>query len=183
MERKRGRPKTQSPVRERPQLATRVRPELVAYLEKSAHENQHSVGAEVEARLERSFLIEQAFRSHYPTLMAIAFMWGGQQTAIFEKHPEWVPTGEWQTDPACYTTAVFEAVKELWHQHPNLDGVRWEWQEWCGRLASYLGGWCNPGEVGRADLINIPASVPDFEAGRRDREQRDASQSGRERRT
>jgi hypothetical protein len=153
----------------RPQFNARVRPALREALETAARQNHRSVSEEAETRLEQSFLLEMVLQGHYPLVMAAAFEIAGRHAAAFEGHPEWIVTKEWQQDAVCYETALFEAVKAMWREHPTGTDVRESPREWCARLHSYLRGVFTP-DATREELERLPVSDGDFIAGQRDRE-------------
>jgi hypothetical protein len=153
----------------RSQFGARIRLALREKLEAAAQENGRSVSEEAEARLEASFILEGALMGPDPLRMAAVFVIAGQRAAEYENHPEWIATGEWRADPACYETAIFAVTKMLWQQHPNRSKVeQWSWREWCGRLTSYLGGFSG---ATRENIERVPVSNGDRDAGRHDREE------------
>ena len=159
--------KTPATEAKRSQFGARIRFTLRDKLEAAARENGRSVSEEAEARLETSFILERALTGPDALRMAAAFAIAGQHAAQYEGHPEWIRTGEWRTDPACYETAILAVTKMLWREHPNR-GKQWSWREWCGRLVSYLGGFTG---ATREDIERVPVSEGDRDAGRRDREE------------
>jgi hypothetical protein len=150
MEVKRGRPKKADAVAKRPQVVSRIRPALHAKLEAAAQESRRSLGEETEARIERSFLLDEVLGGRYPLLIAAAFTLAGQQAATFKG----LPAEAWEADPECFSAALLAAAKELWRQHPGK--VEHSWQEWCMRLVGYLGGTYAPLDASRDDMTVKP---------------------------
>jgi hypothetical protein len=157
-------------VAKRSQFGARIRLALREKLEDSARENGRSISEEAEHRLEQSYVVERALALPDALRMAAAFAIAGQHAAEFAGHPEWVSSGEWRRDAACYETAALAVIRELWRQHPTRRSVKHSWREWFARAFGYVAGIYASADATRDDLT-LFASIPDFEAGRRDREE------------
>jgi hypothetical protein len=151
-------------VAKRPQFNARVRPATRDQIERAAQENHRSISEEVEARIERSFLLDQVLGGKYPLMMASAFTLAGQHAGAFKG----LAGDAWQSDPECYSAALLAVVKEFWRQAPSK--VEWEdCKEWCERLVGHLGGSHAPIDASRVDMTVKP-DMHEVMAARRERD-------------
>jgi hypothetical protein len=114
-----GRPGRKPAPGERVHLGFRVSPDLKRKVERAAKDSTRSISQEAEARLEQSFLKEDALggrelvRVH--DLMAIAFAMGGQASEP-DKSPK-----EWITIPSAYIAGMTGVLRALMAGLPNKE--------------------------------------------------------------
>ena len=99
-------------------FALRLRPELKTALELAARRHSHSrsINAEIQERLEASFVAEaRAGSPEIEEIMAqvqAAFLYGGRLGAISRGHPEW-KVEEWMRDDLARKVALVAGADAL----------------------------------------------------------------------